>query len=217
MALAILPIASALTWPTSGQWIWMKDDGEDGSAPPDLDIRDFSYYVNATHVFFSVETAADYQPSKCTIGVVLDDTSLTTYNNELAIGHYHSTDYAKGYYWDGSNWQQEMAIASDHIEINAGGFHGVNLSFDRIEMDDHFPSFSTDLSDIDVIAYTTDKNLNAFDNTNATEAHWNDQNYPSAWVNDDTDIYPIPEFSTMIIPIIGMIALFAVFRKYKKK
>ena len=29
--------------------------------------------------------------------------------------------------------------------------------------------------------------------------------------------YPIPEFSTLLIPIVGMIALFAVFRKYKKK
>ncbi len=221
MTLAIVPIASALTWPTSGEWIFMKDDDLDGSAPDDVDIRDLHYYVNATHVFFSIETEADYDATDSTIGMVLDDTSLGTYNNELALAHYNDSDTAKakGYYWDGDSWEEEMAPLADHIEINAGGFHGVNLSFKRSEMDDHFPTFSTDLADVDVVAYVTDKNTSAFDiGGYGDNAHWNNQNYPSAWVDDSSwPTYSIPEFSTLLIPIVGMIALFAIFRKYKKK
>lgn len=220
MTLAIIPSVNAITWPGSGDWIFMLDDDDDGSAPDDVDIRNFYYYVDDDYVFFSIETVSDYDPTDSTIGVVLDDTSLTTYYNELAIAHYRdgSTDKAKGYYWDGNNWQEEMAPLADYIDINNGSFHGVNLSFKRSEMDDYFGGeFSTDLSDVDVVAYVTDKNINAFDNTTGNEAHWNNENYPSAWVDDDTDIYSIPEFSTLLIPIIGMIALFAIFKKYKKK
>ncbi len=215
----IMPSVNAQTWPDSSDWILMFDDGAGDASPGDVDIRDFYYYTNTTHVFFRIETAADYDSTDSTLGVVLNDRSLTTYNNELAIAHYRDgvIDKAKGYYWDGNSWEQEMAPAADHIKINEGGFHGVNLSFDRIEMDDHFGGqFSTDLSDVDVIAYTTDKNINAFDNT-GYGASWNDENYPGTWTDDDTEIYSIPEFSTLLIPIVGMIALFAIFRKYKKK
>ena len=185
---------NAWSWPGDGDWILMKDDGDDG-CDHEVDIRDFSYYVTDTHVFFNIETEADYQPSKCTIGVVLDDTSLTAYDNELAISSYRdgSTNKAKCYYWDGDNWETEKDAVANHIRVNDGSFHGVDLAIKKSEMDDHCTDFSTDLSDVRVKVYTTDGNTNAFEYVEwEAKAHWKDQNTPSAWADDATDSIEIP-------------------------
>ncbi len=185
---------NAISWPGDGDWIFLYEDPFDAS-PGDVDIRNVSYWIDDTLVFFRIETQADFDSSDSTIAIVLNDTSLTTYDNELAISSYRdgSTNKAKGYYWDDNSWEEEMAAVANHIGVNDGSFHGVDLAFKKGEMDNHFTDFSTDLSDVKIVVYSTDGNTNAFEYVEwEAKAHWNDQNTPSAWVDDATDSIEIP-------------------------
>lgn len=225
MALAIIvPSANALNWPGSGDWIFLFDDTHD-KLPDDIDIRDVSYCTNATHVFFRVETNADFIFSAGTIAVVLNDPDYATDTYELAISSYRdgATNKAKGYYWDTVNdhWATEMAASADHIKCNGDmgtGLHGVQFAFTKTEMIEHYLLFNTDITpDVTITCYTTDHHTNYFEDSGNPTTCWYEQNTPGNWVDDDTTPYQIPEFSTLLIPIIGMIALFAIFRRYKKK
>lgn len=115
-------------------------------------------------------------------------------------------------WYGGTSDYQRVSLGTGHaVEARFPRNHGTGLTGDIIlgEAQSHSSASYTSV----IKDHIPDQN----ETYKYIEYHMANETQDSSGILIDEEGDPITEFSHLLIPIIGMIALFAIFRKYKKK
>ena len=150
-----------------------------------------------------------------TIGIVINDVSNTDndpnlYEAACSSHRPSSTNYGMTYKWLGDViWvaQGDQSEHDDHILVN-NGHNGIKLACDIA-----FFGFTPDFENDKIVGISTDSEADAF------EDGWQFQNLPSSNVDDSTSATAIgiPEFSTLLMPIMSVMLIVGNRIKNKKE
>ena len=199
---------SSVSWPDT--WTLIHTDADDGLAG-DIEILGLSYAWDSDHWFFRVTTEADVDLADSTFGVFIDDVSLDDGTNvyDAAIAKYEATNDVTSdallYHWDatGDDWDRDTIQGSDHLRANEGAHHGVDLAFDRDDLD-----FTLDVANDRVRAASIDSSHGDADEALETGQEWEGRNDPDYVYNDDVSgPTAIPEFASLAMPVVGVLLL----------
>ena len=209
---------SSVTWPDT--WTSIHTDDDDGLSG-DVELLGLSYASDSDHWFFRVTTESDVDISDSTFGVFIDDVSSNDGTNvyDAAIAKYEATNDvttdALLYHWDatGDDWDRDTIQGSDHIRVNEGSHHGVDLAFDKDDLD-----FTLDIVNDKVRAASIDSSHGDADEALETGQEWEGRNDPDYIYNDDVSgPTTIPEFSYLVMPVGGILMLVAGRRHWRMR
>jgi len=209
---------SSVTWPDS--WTLVHADDDDG-LDSDIELLSLSFAADDDHWFFRISTEADVDITDSTFGVFIDDVSSDDgpYVYEAAIAKYEATNDvttdALLYHWDadGDDWDRDTIQGSDHIRVNEGSHHGVDLAFDKSDLD-----FTLDIANDKVRAASIDSSQGDADEALESGQEWEGRNDPDYVYNDDVSgPTTIPEFPSLAVPMAGVVMLFGVARRRRHR
>ena len=199
---------SSVSWPDT--WTIIHSDADDGLSS-DVELLGLSYASDSDHWFFRLTTESDVDIGDSTFGVFIDDVSSSDGTNvyDAAIAKYEATNDvttdALLYHWDavGDDWDRDTIQGSDHLRVNEGSHHGVDLAFDKDDLD-----FTLDIASDRVRAASIDSSHGDADEALETGQEWEGRNDPDYVYNDDVSgPTTIPEFSSLVVPVIVVMAI----------
>ena len=221
------PLSPDPTWPTA--WIKTDDDPDEGGQNDYRDVNTTYYNWDSEYLYlrmycFGTPDLATYDDTRYKWFIDLDcDISLTggtmsgqeyilfveNADDDIAgVGEVYFLNDVNGDGLINDDWGGGgHPYRTNPGEVTNSSVVGYRITGNNVDLYVRLANITDPLPDTLCFSWDTDQ-----ENPNLDQA-------PNVDRPDTIPIgpFPVPEFSDIIIPIIGMIALFAIFRKLKKK